>query len=108
MILSLYDLKLNDEVFSQFLQREGNSWITKAKTEKSSISITSTNGMLVITEEPSPYDAALAADYIRLQLLRKGDTFTFETVLSHPSKINFLQESLEAGYKNYLYLILKN
>jgi predicted ABC-type ATPase len=102
---SLYDLELNDEVFSQFLLNEGNSWIAKAKTENSSISITSSNGMLVITEEPSPYDAALAADYIRLQLLKKGETFTFETVLSHPSKINFLRETLQAGYKNYLYFI---
>ncbi|HYM92547.1 MAG TPA: hypothetical protein VET23_00260 [Chitinophagaceae bacterium] len=37
--------------------------------------------------------------------MEKGETFTFETVLSHPSKIHFLKQSLKAGYKNYLYFI---
>ena len=96
---ALYDLILDDELFSQFLLNEGKSWIEKAKAESSSINITSSNGLLVADENPSPYDAALAADFIRLQLLLKRETFTFETVLSHPSKINFLKQSLQAATK---------
>jgi predicted ABC-type ATPase len=46
-----------------------------------------------------------AADFIRLALLEQSNTFTFETVLSHPSKVSFLQRSKEMGYKNYLYFI---
>lgn len=102
---SLYDLEIEEKAFSRFLLNEGKSWIEKAKAEKSSISITSLDGILVVNEEPSAYDAALAADFIRLQLLQKGETYTFESVLSHPSKINFLRQSLDAGYKNYLYFI---
>jgi predicted ABC-type ATPase len=102
---SIYGLTLEDELFTRFLLNEGKSWVEKAKEEGSSISIRSSNGMLLVHENPSPYDAALAADFIRLQLLNKGETFTFETVLSHPSKINFLQQSLKAGFKNYLYFI---
>jgi predicted ABC-type ATPase len=102
---ALYDLKIEEKDFSQFLLNEGKSWIEKARAEGSSISITSSNGMLVVKEKSSAYDAALAADFIRLQLLQKGETFTFETVLSHPSKVNFLRQSLDASYKNYLYFI---
>lgn len=102
---SLYNLVLEDEAFSNYLLNEGDSWVQKANAEMSFISITSSNGMLVVKEEPSSYDAALAADFIRFQLLKKGETFTFETVLSHPSKIDFLKQSLQVGYRNYLYFI---
>jgi len=35
------------------------------------------------------YEAALIADILRYQLLDSGKKFTFETVMSHPSKVNF-------------------
>ena len=59
----------------------------------------------MVEDKPSPYDAALAADFVRYRLLAKGETFTFETVLSHPSKIDFLTQANESGYNNYLYFI---
>jgi len=102
---SLYDLTLPDKSFIDFLAGAGKSWVQKAITEKSVISIKSVDGILVVQKNPSPYDAALAADFIRHQLLLKGETFTFETVLSHSSKINFLQQAVGEGYKNYLYFI---
>ena len=46
-----------------------------------------------------------AADFIRFQLLAQNNTFTFETVLSHPSKLSFLQQARTLGYKNYLYFV---
>lgn len=102
---SLYDLILPDKVFHDFLVREGESWRQKALNAKSQIGIECIDGILVVNNNPSPYDAALAADFIRHQLLLKGDTFTFETVLSHASKISFLQQAITHGYKNYLYFI---
>lgn len=102
---AIYDLEISDQSFSDFVNDAGKTWLQKALQEKSIISLTSSNGMLVVKDRPSPYDAALAADFIRYQLLLKGETFTFETVLSHPSKIKFLEESRDRGYKNYLYFI---
>ena len=102
---AVYGLTTTDQFFSDFIAGPGKSWVDKATREKSQISIASSNGILIVKDKPSPYDAALAADFIRQQLLRKGETFTFETVLSHPSKIDFLQQSREQGYKNYLYFI---
>lgn len=50
-------------------------------------------------------DAAILADFIRTQLLSRGDTFTFETVMSHPSKVDFMKNAKERGYKTYLYFV---
>jgi predicted ABC-type ATPase len=102
---AIYDLKVSDGVFETFIKEEGNTWLQKAAQENRPISITCSEGILLVKDKPSPYDAALAADFIRHQLLSKGETFTFETVLSHPSKIDFLKKGIEAGYKNYLYFI---
>lgn len=103
---SVYDLSIKDTVFGEFVESEGKSWLDKANLENSEVHLVASNGMLVVpNKKPSPYDAALAADFIRHQLLRKGETFTFETVLSHSSKIEFLKQSLNMGYLNYLYFI---
>lgn len=100
-----FNIKISDQEFSNFLETTGKSWVQKATDENTAVSIHSAEGMLIVKDTVSPYDAALAADFIRHRLLLIEETFTFETVLSHPSKINFLQQSLNAGYKNYLYFI---
>lgn len=51
------------------------------------------------------YEASLLADLIRNILLKNGNKFSFETVMSHSSKVDFLKSSSENGYKNYLYFI---
>ena len=51
------------------------------------------------------YEAALLADIIRTKLLDQGRKITFETVMSHDSKIKFLAKAKKLGYKNYLYYI---
>lgn len=44
-------------------------------------------------------------DYIRLEFLRLKMSFTFETVMSHISKVEFLQEAKRQGFKTYLYYV---
>lgn len=44
-------------------------------------------------------------DYIRLEFLRLKISFTFETVMSHISKVEFLKEAKKQGYKTYLYYV---
>lgn len=51
------------------------------------------------------YFASVAADFLRLKLLEKKATFTFETVMSHPGKVELLQRAQEAGYRTYLYYV---
>ncbi len=53
----------------------------------------------------SPYLFSAAADLLRTELLHQGRSFTFETVMSHRSKVDFLQTALQQGYRTYLYYI---
>lgn len=57
---------------------------------------------------PGPYNSYLAAalaEAIRQELLEEGKTFTFETVMSHASKIEFMKEARERGYRVYFYFV---
>lgn len=45
------------------------------------------------------YQAAAIAEEIRTALLRLGTSFCYETVFSHPSKIDFVAEARAAGYQ---------
>lgn len=51
------------------------------------------------------YIAASIADFLRQELLDADADFTFETVMSHPSKVQFMAEAQRRGYRTYLYFI---
>ena len=51
------------------------------------------------------YLSAFLADFIRVKLLQASVKFTFETVMSHPSKIDFIKTARNSGYKTYLYFV---
>jgi predicted ABC-type ATPase len=103
-----FGLHISCRDFSGFLRKQGTSWKVKADLEKASIGMLCRRGKLISKEMPSAYDAALIADFIRHQFLKAKQTFTFETVLSHPSKIEFIKAAKATGYKNYLYFICTN
>lgn len=58
-------------------------------------------------EEPEDrsYEAAALAAKLRSMLLRAGGSFCFETVFSHPSKVDFLAEARASGYEVILVYI---
>ncbi len=51
------------------------------------------------------YFAAFLAAYIREQLLETGISFSVETVMSHPSKVDFMARAHRSGYRVYLYYV---
>ncbi|WP_241477192.1 zeta toxin family protein [Chryseobacterium koreense] len=51
------------------------------------------------------YEAALITSFIREHLLKNEISFSFETVMSHPSKLDEITEAKKLGYKVYLYFI---
>lgn len=51
------------------------------------------------------YVAADIAEFIRIKLLKSGRSFSFETVFSHQSKIEFIEQARKSGYRVYLYFI---
>ena len=55
--------------------------------------------------EQASYRAAKIAERLRDDLLVKGISFCFETVFSHPSKIDFIAEAKAQGYEVILVFI---
>jgi len=57
-----------------------------------------------ITKKES-YTAALIADFLRYSMVEQQVSFSFETVMSHPGKVEFLNYAAQKGYTTYLYYI---
>jgi len=55
--------------------------------------------------EVNSYLASVASDFVRRKLLLSRQTFTFETVMSSPDKVEFLAEAPRLGYRTYLYYV---
>lgn len=51
------------------------------------------------------YFAAVWADFVRRKLLEKGASFSFETVMSSPDKVQLLERARELRYHTYLYYV---
>jgi predicted ABC-type ATPase len=56
-------------------------------------------------ESVAPYVMSILVDYIRTQLLDSGQSFSFETVFSHQSKLDFIMKAKQCGYRVYLYFV---
>ncbi len=92
-----------EEVFpffsnSKFLQDEGLG----AAVDKLSLT---DNRLDFSRGEVNSYMASVAADFLRQKMLANKVSFTFETVMSHPSKIDVLLQAQAAGYRTYLYFV---
>ena len=55
--------------------------------------------------EVDSYLASAAVDFLREKLLERRVSFTFETVMSHPSKVALLERAQGLGYRTYLYYV---
>lgn len=51
------------------------------------------------------YFVTFLAEFIRTSLLEQANCFTFETVMSHPSKLDFMEQAKACGFKVYLYFV---
>ncbi|MUL85613.1 MULTISPECIES: zeta toxin family protein [unclassified Mycolicibacterium] len=59
-------------------------------------------------EDPAPhsYEAALIAAETRAKLIERGESFIAETVFSHPSKLELIDNAHAAGYTVMLHCVL--
>jgi predicted ABC-type ATPase len=55
--------------------------------------------------EANSYEAAKLAESLRLNQLEEGNSFCFETVFSHPSKVDFMAKAKVCGYQVILVFI---
>jgi predicted ABC-type ATPase len=98
-----YGLESTPEAFKAYL--DSSTLLTKVKQEGFRIDLSLSNNVIRVEKDTNSYEAALIADYLRNLLIIKGETFSFETVMSHPSKLDTFIKAHKAGFKNYLYFI---
>lgn len=55
--------------------------------------------------EVNSYFASVLADFVRHKLLDSKTSFTFETVMSSPDKVDFMHKAQQAGFRTYLYYV---
>lgn len=101
-----YRVKVSDDDFKNHIHQSG---ILKKIPDKSFLSkITIESGVLrlkVKKEELNSYIASFVATYLSEKLIESNQSFCYETVLSHPSKLKLLEHANRKGYKTYLYFV---
>ncbi|PWD97749.1 zeta toxin family protein [Marinilabilia rubra] len=103
--LKNHQLKLTTSELQNFISNEGASSV-KLPVNKFIDQFYISNQKVFIPENLlNSYIAADIAALLRIQHAKAGHSFTFETVLSHPSKIDFITTAKQNGYRIYLYYI---
>lgn len=87
-------------------RKEAKTLLAKAESEGHVIDIAIKENFIVDkAKETHSYEASFVAAFMRWLLYKNGISFSFETVMSHPSKIKELKAAKEKGYRVYLYFV---
>jgi predicted ABC-type ATPase len=65
----------------------------------------SNNQINFVNAEVNSYYASVMSDFLRQSLIKSKQSFSFETVMSSPDKVELLEKTIEFGYRNYLYYV---
>ena len=102
-----YRVKVSDEEFKHHVLADG-LYETKIKDPKFIENFEIKNGILKIRiskRKINSYHASFVATYLAEKLFATGQSFCFETVMSHISKVSLLSKAGKAGYKTYFYFV---
>lgn len=97
---SAYKVTTTNKEFLDFTKQNGFSYLANINSKTILVS----NNELHLKNIDS-YIASDIAAFLRYKLLQAGESFSFETVMSHKSKIEFIQQAKKQGYKIYLYFV---
>ena len=85
-------------IASEFLRTNGHAGISDAIEYRDGV--LSLDGRAI-----DSYFASVLSDFLRHILLDESKSFTFETVMSAPDKVELLVEARRRGYRTYLYFV---
>ncbi|MCG9879702.1 MAG: zeta toxin family protein [Bacteroidia bacterium] len=105
--ISDFNLNLTQADLDEFLKTQrASSLIKKSVENNNKIDFSLKENIIVdIEKETHSYEGAIISSFLRHHLQEKKIDFCFETVMSHPSKIEEVKEAKKQGYKTYLYFI---
>jgi predicted ABC-type ATPase len=102
--LSAYGVMTTAEELLEFFQ--SSSFLIAAGLGDATQQLRFANGRLDFGKVAvNSYFASASADFLRQKLLEQRASFTFETVMSHPNKVNLLAKARQASYRTYLYFV---
>jgi predicted ABC-type ATPase len=102
-----YRVKVSDEEFKQHILTDG-LYEKKINDPAFLKAIKIESGILRINltaKKINSYHASFIATYLVSKLLTTGQSFCYETVMSHISKVHLLSLAKNTGYKTYLYFV---
>ncbi|MBD8705248.1 MULTISPECIES: zeta toxin family protein [unclassified Pseudomonas] len=102
--LSIYKIHTTPQILHSFIDQ--HSLLVRFNRQVQAKLIGLDGDRIDFTRVPmDSYFASAIADFIRHQLLELGENFTFETVMSSPDKVEFLELAQRKGYRTYLYYV---
>lgn len=102
-----YGLYLTQQDLDVF-KKEPNtiSLIEKALIEGHKIDVEIRENVIVDkSKQTHSYEASLITSFLRKHLLENKISYSFESVMSHPSKLDEIKYAKKLGYKTYLYFV---
>ena len=69
------------------------------------IAIDDEDYLVFAPETVNSYTVAMTADFFKEQYLARRLSFSFETVFSHPAKVDILKRAHAEGFRTYMYFI---
>lgn len=100
-----YQVIVDEKIFLEQLSKSQVIQKAEQKINNADIHIVDNHLSIALEGEVNDYFVAFVADFLRVALLSAGKKFSFETVMSHRSKIEFMKQAKAAGYKVYLYYV---
>ena len=100
----LYLTQQDLDVFKQ--EPHTKSLIEKALIEGHEIDVEIRENVIVDkSKQTHSYEASLITSFLRKHLLENKISYSFESVMSHPSKLDEIKYAKKLGYKTYLYFV---
>jgi predicted ABC-type ATPase len=101
----IFNIKVTPTDLRDSLNKSGFNEKGDIKKLLSKLSLRSGTLKLKSDDISFPYLGAILSELIRNKLLDGTETFSFETVMSHSSKLEFLKNAKKKGFKTYLYFV---
>lgn len=79
--------------------------IEKARFSSGEISVEADCVTFGTAESVNSYTVALLVNFLQDECIKRGISFSQETVFSHPSKVAALEKAAAAGFRTYLYFV---
>ena len=105
--LDEYKIKATQKDLDYFIEKEEvRTLIEKSKSSGHEINIKIKENLIVDPSKTThSYEGALVARFLRDNLIDNNESFCFETVMSHNSKLKEIEGAKAQGYTTYLYFV---